>query len=184
MAGEAAGVPDRASAAHLVEQPLGAELGVLDLVVVQVPGVRVGDIGVDRDRHDARVVRFGECRVERVRIVRVEDERVDVLRDQVRRSDSCPAASVLRWMTLSLEILSVPSDALRPWPCRPAPRGSRCRRRRRSSSPIAYGALLPPLSRRCTRRATSSIAGQQRRRSMPCPSFRSLCEQFLLSCPA
>ncbi len=40
---------DVALAAQLLEQPLGAEVGVLDLVVGQVVGVRVGDERVDRD---------------------------------------------------------------------------------------------------------------------------------------
>ena len=82
MAGEAAGVPDGALAAELLEQPRGAEIRVLDLVVVQVPRVRVRDVRVDRDRHDALGVGLGEGRVQRVGIVRVEDDRVDVLRDQ------------------------------------------------------------------------------------------------------
>ena len=53
VAGEAAHVVDVARAAHLLEQPLGAEVRVVDLVVVQVVGVRVGDVRVDRDGQDA-----------------------------------------------------------------------------------------------------------------------------------
>ena len=83
VAGVAAHVVDRACPAHLLEQPLGAELGVLDLVVVEVVRVRVGDVRIHRDRHDPGRLRFGECRIERGRVVRVEDDRVHALRDQV-----------------------------------------------------------------------------------------------------
>ena len=83
VAGDAAHVVDVALAAQLLEQPLGAEVRVLDLVVVEVVGVRVGDVGVDRDGHDAGGLRLLERRVEGVGVVRVEDDRVDALRDQV-----------------------------------------------------------------------------------------------------
>ena len=70
-------------ATELLEQPLGAESRVLDLVVVQVVGVGVGDVGVDRDGRDAGCLGLVERRVERVGVVRVEDDRVHVSRDQV-----------------------------------------------------------------------------------------------------
>ena len=82
VAGDAAGVPDGARAAELIEQPLGAELRVLDLVVVEVPGVRIGDVAVDRDGLDAGRRSLGQCRVEGLRVVRVEDDGVDALGDQ------------------------------------------------------------------------------------------------------
>ena len=83
MAGDAAHVVDRALAAELLEEPLGAELGVLDLVVVQVVGVGIGDVGVDRDRLDAGGLGLGQRRVEGLGVVGVEDDRVDALGDQV-----------------------------------------------------------------------------------------------------
>src|SRR5450759_5141219 len=82
VAGETARVPDRAGATHLVEQPLGAELGVLHLVVGQVPGVRVGDVRIDGDGHDSGGLRLIEGGIERRGVVRIEDDRVDTLRDQ------------------------------------------------------------------------------------------------------
>src|SRR5690606_22662767 len=53
VAGEAPHVVDDTFAAQLLEQPLGAEIGVLHLVVVQVVGVLVGHVGVDRHGDDA-----------------------------------------------------------------------------------------------------------------------------------
>ena len=54
VAGDAAHVDDGALLAHLLEQGLGAKVGVLDLVVGQVVGARGGDERVDRDDRDAR----------------------------------------------------------------------------------------------------------------------------------
>ena len=166
---ESAGWPARPRVYQTVPEPpiclnshSAPSCGVLDLVVVQVPRVRVGDVGVNRDGHDARRVGLGERRVERVGVVRVEHDRVDLLRDQRAQSDSCPAASVLRWMTvIGLEILVDPErGAPRPWRCRPAPRGSRCRRRRRSSIRSRTGRLY---SRRCGRRARARTGGRDQR---------------------
>ena len=80
--GEAAHVVDVALAAQLLEQPLGAEVGVVDLVVVEVVGVRVVRERVDRDGLDAGRLGLVERRDQRVGIVRVEHDRVDVRRDE------------------------------------------------------------------------------------------------------
>ena len=97
MAGEAAHVVDLALAAELLEQPLGADLAVADLVVREVVRLRVGHVGVDRDGLDAGRLRLVEGRVERVRAARVEDDRVDVLRDQVTDLLKLPVASSFWW---------------------------------------------------------------------------------------
>jgi hypothetical protein len=83
VAGDAAHVDDGALLAHLLEQRLGAEVGVLDLVVRQVVGALGGHERVDRDDLDAGLDGLIDRRVERIRIVRVDDDRVDVLGDQV-----------------------------------------------------------------------------------------------------
>ena len=83
MARDAARVPDRAFAAHLLEQPRGALVGVLDLVVRQVDGFRVGHGGIDGDGLDAGRLRLVEGRIERLRVERIEHDRVHVGRDQV-----------------------------------------------------------------------------------------------------
>ena len=82
MTGETSRVPDGTLAAQLVEEPFRTELGVLHLVVVQVPGVRVGHIGVHGDGLDPGSVGLGESRVEGVRIVGVEYDRVDALSNE------------------------------------------------------------------------------------------------------
>ena len=119
--------------------------------------------GVDRDGHDAGRLRLVERRVEGVGIVRVEDDRVDVRR---RSGRGCPAAGRPRPCCGGWWSARRPGRrrAPRPWPCRPAPRGSRCRRRRRSSS---RSCTSPPRSaaprwRRARRRAAVARRGLAR----------------------
>ena len=83
VTGDAAHVDDRALAAELLEQPAGAEVGVVLLVVREVVGARGADRCVDRDDGDAGVDGFVDGRVERVRVRRVDDEGLDALGDQV-----------------------------------------------------------------------------------------------------
>ena len=83
MARDAAGVPHRAFPAHLLEQPTGALVRVLDLVVRQVDGFGVGHGGIDGDGLDAGRLRLVEGRIERFGVERIEDDRVHVGRDQV-----------------------------------------------------------------------------------------------------
>ena len=61
----------------------GALVGVLDLVVRQVDGFRVGHGGIDGDGLDAGRLRLVEGRVERLGVERIEHDRVHVGRDQV-----------------------------------------------------------------------------------------------------
>ena len=68
----------------------------------------------------------------RRRNVRVEDDRVDAGSNQVTNVLELACGIRVRWIVVSCE--TWPRRAPRPWPCRPAPRGSRCRRRRRSNS--------------------------------------------------
>ena len=108
-------------------------------------GVRVGDERVDRDGLDAGGLRLLEGRIERLGVVRVEDDRVHVGRDQVAdvgqlaRLHRCCGGSGVDLVDLTRE------RAPRPWRCRSAPRGSRCRRRRRSRSRSCTG---PPAASR------------------------------------
>ena len=167
VAGDAAHVVDGAGAAQLVEQPLGAELGVLDLVVVQVVGVRVGDIRVDRDGLDAGRLRLGQGRVQGGGVVRVEDDRVDVRGDQV--TDVLELAGGVR-VAVDRRQLGRPGRRRvpRPWRCRPAPRGSRCRRRRRSNSRSSRSSRPGCAARRGRRRRA------RRARSPPLTSGRPI----------
>ena len=82
-AGGAAHIDDVALAADLLEQPLGAEIGVFFLVVRDDVGRRLGDGLVDGDDDDAGVGRFLERRIDARRIGRVDDDGVDAGADQV-----------------------------------------------------------------------------------------------------
>ena len=94
-------------------------------------------------------VGLGERRVERVGIVRVEDDRVHA---RARSGRGCPQlAGRVGVAVVDDQVLGdLPPDASAwPWRCRPAPRGSRCRRRHRSSS----------RSCTCRRPAGAALAG-------------------------
>ena len=82
-AGGAAHVDDVALAAHLLEQPFGAEIGVLLLVVGDDVGGRLGDRLVDGDDDDALPVASFERGVDAGWIGRVDDDGVDPGADQV-----------------------------------------------------------------------------------------------------
>ena len=128
----------------------GAELGVEDLVVVQVVGALMGHEGVDRDGRDAGFFGLVEACVKRLGIVRVEDDRVDVGSDEVADvAELAGRVDVPRGIASSPR--PGPMPAPRPWPCRPAPRGSRCRRRRRSSSRSWNSPVGSPEARRSAR---------------------------------
>ena len=98
VAGDAAHVVDVARAAELVEQPLGAELGVLDLVVVEVVGVGVGDVGVDRDGLDAGCLASSRAGLRPSGLFGLKTIASTPAAIRSRMSWSWPAASVLRWM--------------------------------------------------------------------------------------
>ena len=167
VTGEAARVPDGALAAELIEQPLGAELRVLDLVVVQVPGVRVGDVGVDRDGLDALPpAASASAGLRAVGIVRVEDDGVDALGDQV--TDVGQLAGRIGVAVDHGEVGDLAGRrAPAPSRCRPAPRGSRCRRRHRSSS--RWCTPCRRAARGGRRRSRRHAAAAQRR---PCGAGR------------
>ena len=83
MAGDAAHVDDGARACPSARTGPWRQGRRIDLVVGQVVGALGGDERVDRDDRDPGRDGLVDRRVERVRIVRVDDDRVDVGRDQV-----------------------------------------------------------------------------------------------------
>ncbi len=83
VAGEAAHVDDVTLAAQGFEQPGGAQVGVLLLVVGDQIGIGIGHGLVDRDDRDACFSGLGQGRVHRVRTDRVDDDRVHFGSDEV-----------------------------------------------------------------------------------------------------
>src|SRR5262245_15906140 len=81
-AGDAAHLDDVALTAELLEEPLGTEPPVGDLVVRDVVGALGGDPLVDRDDLDPARDRLRDDAVQRRRARRVDDDRVRPRRDQ------------------------------------------------------------------------------------------------------
>ena len=83
MTGDTVDRHDRALAVQRFGQPACGHLGPALLVDADIDRIGAGDFGVGGDHEDAGICRFGKDRVKGRRAVRVDDDRVDTLADEV-----------------------------------------------------------------------------------------------------